>query len=71
MKTVDAGSLLLATTSAEAGITRWADITCWEGVSTRDNKTFTRYRPKPGIGRAQELTFEKGKVAILSFFDRR
>jgi hypothetical protein len=37
-------ALPLAATPAEAGITRWDDITCWEGVQTRDNKTFTWIR---------------------------
>lgn len=33
-------AMALATTPAEAGITKWADISCWEGVNTRDHQTF-------------------------------
>ena len=37
-------ALMLSTTFAQADIMRWADITCWEGVNTRDHKTFTWVR---------------------------
>lgn len=37
-------ALLLVTTSAQAGVTKWANISCSEGISTRDNKTFTWLR---------------------------
>lgn len=33
-------AIALIATPADAGITRWADISCWEGVNTRDNKVF-------------------------------